>query len=286
MIEFLASLGVSAHLKDLPFESEEDVLALFPRAWRDTPSEVLQAIVAGIFSAIFRRASDVAAYAASGSTHFASGASLDIHGQDVDVSRVESESDDDYRERACLPDFGLTPRAIMERVNKLIAPHTSAKAWYAEEPDDGGFIFTDDGTLTDENAMGCYIGDVMWPVEDHHRKWHLRPQSRPNAWLVFGSTTEMSPRIAGAPYGVAIVGIPDIFPSHVGLTDYDIVATSDGSDSVAFFSESGLESGYDGGAVLESASKDRSLVVGQIRAMLDAEQAFPYRALIYLDPLL
>lgn len=193
VLDFPASWEVSPHLRDAPVQTREDVLRLMPRWMREgEPTAVVEGIADGVLEAFVRRASKLAEYGAQANAIYATGDSLDLCGEAVGIRRALAEDDEAYRTRVLAQDAGITPRAILEQIDDILAPVTVSQAYYYERPDDEPFVRskTHDSTGTgDLGIAGVYVSgkasDHSQPIRKANRHWTSRTRCQPKHVFLF-----------------------------------------------------------------------------------------------------
>lgn len=223
VLDFPADWEVSPHLRDAPVQTREDVLRLMPRWLREgEPTDVVEAIADALLEAFVRRASKLAEYGAQANAIYATGDSLDLCGASVGVPRAYAEEDEPYRERILAQDAGLTPRAILEAIDAILAPVTSAQAYYYERPDDEPFVRSkshDSASTGDLGISGVYVSgnasDHSMPIRKAKRRWTARTRCTPKHVFLFDHRRGWS---SAMPIGLRYFG---------GFITYKETATSD-----------------------------------------------------------
>lgn len=130
---------------DLPVSTTEDVLAVFPRFVKVLDNAVVRdALIAALTSMMENyqnqsdncvQMSDVLAAVDSALTGL---------GADRGIFRAEGEAEEDYRTRIISIPEVVTPTAIINIVNKLLAPFTTIESQYCESILDRWYVGTGD----------------------------------------------------------------------------------------------------------------------------------------------
>lgn len=150
----------------LPVRSVDDVLALFPAEVRDSAVAPIRDALAAALTAILqfwqRRSSRAAALS---DILRAKGKALDGLLADHEVYRQPGESDAAFRVRGLGLAEMVTPEAILDAVDAILAPFTPLRAKYFEsEPDQW---FTHDGTITTFDSF-VYVADNVAQASPHY----------------------------------------------------------------------------------------------------------------------
>lgn len=193
VLDFPASWEVSPHLRDAPVQTRDDVLRLMPRWLREgEPTSVVEGVADGVLEAFVRRASKLAEYGAQANAIYATGDSLDLCGAAVGILRAFGEEDEPYRARVLAQDAGITPRAILDQLDNILAPVTAAQAYYYERPDDEPFVRSkahDSASTGDLGIAGVYVSgkasDHSQPIRKANRRWTVRTRCQPKHVFLF-----------------------------------------------------------------------------------------------------
>jgi hypothetical protein len=307
---FPASWGLSAFLRTPPVRSVEDVPSVFPGWFRDSASRARDAIAEGLFESFVRWTSKLAAYASTADPPHASGPTLDLHGAQRDIQRAQNEPDERYRERVLGDVDAVTPTAILDAVDAILAPFTAKRAYYFEDPDDSIFLFdvpiAPDPTR-ESHTTGFYVSDVasplLAPIVLPHRAYRARGRCTPRHGLLF----DASPN----PRGHAIIGVPVL---SGGLRDaratFAVSVTTPVIDATgrilpeaaslarhmpAVFDDAAIGS-FPVGPVLDprallglhlfDADVEPEAALSQIRSLLATRAMFPIHFTVLVDPTL
>lgn len=319
---FLAGWGLSPHLREQPLRDREAALALLPEWMRESDSPARDAIADACVVAFNRQASAHAAHAASSSPQFATGSRLDLVGSHM--PRAAGESDADYRTRLIEADEMPTPRSILAAIDRILAPITTAQAYYVERPNDDAFLHAKDPSVT----TGAYLGTAPAPLVHPGRAYDERTRCKPRhiiLWrcrrnvttpAVTSSTSigSFSTRIAGnddqtAPdnaHGHVVIGLPatlqpgrslpgdtSIYATPTPpLTEASGALTADAAVAArtmgSIFSLATMATralaNMPTGIAVYRASEQPEIVVGKIRSMLASRGMSPVQYTLFYDP--
>lgn len=319
---FLAGWGLSPHLREQPLRDRDAALALLPEWMRESDSVARDAIADACVVAFNRQASALAAHATSSSPQFATGSRLDLVGSHL--PRAVGEDDEEYRARLIEADEMPTPRSILAAIDRILAPITTAQAYYVERPNDDAFLHTKDpGTTT-----GCYLGTAPAPMVHPGRAYDERTRCKPRHIILWrcrrNATTasvtsssvigSFSTRVDGnddqtAPdngHGHVIIGLPaTLQPGRSLPGDTSIYRTpdpplTDGSGALtetvrptaaamgSIFSLATMATralaNMPTGIAVYRASEQPEIVVGKIRSMLASRGMSPTQYTLLFDP--
>lgn len=192
-IGFDPTWDLSPLLKELPFDTLDDILALLPAYLREDENAARDAIFGAAVKIFAQFCSDHVDYASGTDEVYATGDQLDYLGDGIAARRL-NEEDAAYRERLLVGQGGNSPNEILAAVKAIIAPFTSVDPYYYELPDDGIFIgrmsvgapgdnmrvtLNVDGSLSG-NVDGFYFAQGVEPIVAHNRYYGARgEQTRP-----------------------------------------------------------------------------------------------------------
>lgn len=222
---FLAGWSISPFVKELPFTTREEVIDRLPSYMHEGDVPVRDAIADAMLEAMARYVSDTAKDAARTDAAYAEGEDLDLIGLNK-LERSLAELDGSYRERLLRTDLGVSPRALLEAIDNILAPlGYTGVAYYNECPEDEVFFFDQDfdvgadGTLTG-NTDGWFVGiSGEGALEYEKRYYDARTRCRPRHAFFFGTFRDEATRktlhAAGTDYtdafnawGSNLIGIP------------------------------------------------------------------------------
>lgn len=303
IVDFPAGWGLSVHLRELPFQTREDVLRCFPSYWAEADNAIVNAHADALLEMTAKRASDAAAYYAARDPAYAVGNDLDVCGVAAGVARALGEGDDSYRARILAAASATTPVAILDAIYAITSRLSSARPYYIERPYDEPHVWDDDGVA----EYGWYP-DALYPVihpgnRDAARGFSVRQD------LVYDA------RVAGypsdAPFNAAgevTIAIPAVVASELDAVyaftetqgpylDPDLLTPSIGA---TFPLEEQFVTRFDlmpdvfdaadlvanaalGRAVVDS-DREGSAVVRAVEHILETRLAWPFVGRLMLDP--
>lgn len=171
-----------------PVNSIQDVIKEFPsRIAKPAVAPVRDAIAAGIY-AVARKLQDAAQVAAGCiSPEEAEGTYLDAILADHDMYRQGDDSDDRTRARLYSSSEQVSPNAIIDKVNEILATVTLKTAVYAESEMD--CIYVEDGTAVWQSFVGTNptYYDRLYP-DDLAANGYSIPRRNPGGMVVFDSS--------------------------------------------------------------------------------------------------
>ena len=137
---------------ELPVRSADDVLALLPPDVRRSTSAPVRDALVGALTEILREYQRRSSRgAALGDILRATGRHLEGIADDHEVSKQPGEADDALRARVLGLAELVTPAAIVDAVNAILAPFTALRAKYFESEVDQWFVH--DGTLEEWDSF-------------------------------------------------------------------------------------------------------------------------------------
>lgn len=303
---FIAGWGLSPHLREQPLRDRDAALAMFPEWMRDSDSAARDAIADAAVVAFNREASRLAAHASGANVAYAAGPRLDVIGGGMGMPRADGETDAAYRARLLVSDQRASVSAIMAAVDQVIGDST---AYYYERPDDDAFLHT---KLTFD-SYGAFLGTAPAPVGHPHRLYDERGRCKPRHVLLWRKTRGSTPAITltvlptGGTFRVRDAGTdddtaPDNAHGHVviGLPAYLQPGKSLPSDcavhpttaAVGLLSSlftkatttARVAASRPSGIATYSATAQPDIVVGKLRAMLQARSMAPVQYSLLFDP--
>lgn len=167
---------------DLPVSSVEDVLAVYPADLRAIEEAPVRDAVAEAQTAMFLGHQERADYAAAQSDATrATGPYLHGLGSDRGIFAQEGEDEEVYRTRIFASPDVVTPNAILDATNAILAPYTDSRAKTFDSITDR--LFLSDGTASWHSFI--FDGEVDVNPQYQDRRYELREGSGPGGAWVF-----------------------------------------------------------------------------------------------------
>lgn len=204
---------------DVPVRSADDVVALLPETHRRQESAPVRAALAEATADMFRAYQIASSYAAAQSDPTrATGQYLGAFAVGVKVFPQKDEGDEALRARLFAAREVVTPSAILDAANAILAPYTDGAAQLAESILDRWFVFDDTGPLTDCHSFVTDDTVSIWP-EYPDRHYDTRPGRSPTAAIMFDDDVGR----------MFVLRVPDI-----GSAVNSVATATDGTDSGEF----------------------------------------------------
>lgn len=159
---------------DLPVVEESDTLVVFPRPIKAPESAPVRDTFVSGWTQGFITYQNIAAYAAAQSDPMrATGEYLLSFADERSIVRVPGESEESVRSRLFKAPEIVTPQAIVDGVNEILADVTDDTCRLIEPNLDGWFVQVGAG-----NAYNCYVGAAPDAID---RYWDVDPAFAPRA---------------------------------------------------------------------------------------------------------
>lgn len=303
-VDFPPSWDLSPYLDDVPAADVDDVLALLPSLFRDNPGTPQDELLDALVEAYAKHASALAAYGAQADPANATGSALILHARGRGISKALGESEDSLRSRTLSDAALVTPAAILEAVNRIVAKFTDKRAYYWEEPNDGIFVHSvrRDGfgnVLFDASVPSDLAGFYVFSwdptrarlqqVQHPFRAYVARSavaDCTPTHGLLFGLTgVEVDNTDSKCPNqrGLMVIALPAI--GRYGETPEAAYVHSIGVADALGKSVFSIASGAASlGATAWRSDADPATMVTQVQALLETTRMWPSKITLFLDP--
>lgn len=130
---------------DLPVSTTEDILAVFPRFVKVLDNAVVRDAIIAALTAMMENYQNQSDNSVQMSDVLAAvDSALTGLGADRGIFKAEGEADEDYRTRIISIPEVITPTAIIDIVNNLLAPFTTIESEYCESILDRWYVGTSD----------------------------------------------------------------------------------------------------------------------------------------------
>ncbi len=176
---------------DLPVNSSDDVLAVFPDFVQKAEIAPVRDRVIDTLTEIIKAYQTLAEYASAQSDpERAVEIFEDGLGKDRGVFRAPGETDTEYRARLFAIPGIVTPSAIIAAVNAILEPFTAVEAQYCEQSD---AWFLNDGPCSWSSHVFANLGprtdpeypDRLYEVDASKHGGYFRPNSSPGGARIF-----------------------------------------------------------------------------------------------------
>lgn len=256
---------------ELVVRDDSDVLALLPVEYRrgEETEEIRDALVAAV-TKTHQKFHDRAAYAAAQcDISRATGVHLEGQAADRDFHKATGETEAQFRARILANPELVTTKAIMDRVNALLAPHTPAEAHGFEGILDQWFV-GEDGV---DNEWESFVG-----AAPNYPSRFYPDLSEPAAIPRSNSSPGDARVFAGEMGRLFVIRVPDL----VGIDAQRAYAASDDGEIGFFLTDAGGNDELNGSFVARETATAET-VYGALVGSVAAIKGHSIRWIVLID---